>query len=78
LGGKIIKNKFNINLKYLNVLSLVKQFKTIEMNPLKNIFLKLNKVKNKKIIRLNKFNQEFINVYSVKPSNLVMFVIQKE
>jgi hypothetical protein len=27
---------------------------------------------------LNKFNQEFINVYSVKPSNLVMFVIQKE
>jgi len=38
----------------------------------------INKVKNKKIIRLNKFNQEFINVYSVKPSNLVMFVIQKE
>jgi hypothetical protein len=78
LRGKIIKDKFNINLKYLNVLSLVKQFKTIEMNPLKNIFLKLNKVKNKKITRLNKFNQEFINVYSVKPSNLVMFVIQKE
>jgi hypothetical protein len=78
LGGKIIKNKFNINLKYLNVLSLVKQFKTIEMKPLKNIFLKLDKVKNKKITRLNKFNQEFISVYSVRPSNLVMFVIQKE
>ena len=48
------------------------------MKPLKNIFLELDKVKNKKITRLNKFNQEFINVYSVKPSNLVMFVIQKE
>ena len=48
------------------------------MKPLKNIFLKLDKVKNKKITRLNKFNQEFISVYSVRPSNLVMFVIQKE
>lgn len=48
------------------------------MKCLKNIFLKLNKVKNQTITKFNKFNQEFINVYSVKHSNHVMFVIQKE